>query len=117
MRLTKTLLTFVTVTPIAYELYVPVVCSVPVIVEKALAILASNCVWIPEVTPSKYPNSVEVTAETAILPEPSEAKALEAVRSEVVTEDIAPAILLVLRVSKAVMLVAFVTVLEETVPI
>ena len=70
-----------------------------------------------DATPSKYPNSVEVTADTATLPEPSDTRALEAVKSLVVIEDTAPAIFATRRASTAVMLVALVTVLEEIVPI
>ena len=52
--------------------------------------LASNCVCIAELTPSKYPISVEVTAEIATLPEPSDTTALDAVRSAVVMVETAP---------------------------
>ena len=46
-----------------------------------VACLESICVCIAEVTPSRYPISVAVTAEIAILPDPSDTTALEAVRS------------------------------------
>jgi hypothetical protein len=45
-----------------------------------------------EVTPETYPSSVEVTELAATLPEPSEARALDAVRSELVIVEAAPVI-------------------------
>ena len=41
----------------------------------------SICVWILDVTPSRYPSSVAVTSDTATFPDPFEVNALEAVRS------------------------------------
>ena len=64
--------------------------------------MASSCVCIADETPSKYPNSVAVTADTATLPLLSEAKALEAVKLPVVIVLTAPAILLVRLVSAPV---------------
>ena len=43
----------------------------------------SICVWIAEVTPSKYPNSVSVTSDTAIFWEELETTALLAVKDSV----------------------------------
>ena len=54
-----------------------IVVAAPVIV----ACLEFICVWIALVTPSKYPISVEVTSETATLPEAFDIRALVAVRS------------------------------------
>jgi hypothetical protein len=45
-----------------------------------VACLAFNCVCIAELTPDKNPASVEVTADEARLPEPSETISLEAVK-------------------------------------
>ena len=65
-----------------------------------VACFAFNCDWIAEVTPSKYPNSVAVTADTAIFPEPLDANALEAVKSVSWTVDIAPSTLDPIKLSK-----------------
>ena len=46
-----------------------------------VAFFASSCVWIEEVTPSRYPSSVAVTSDTATFPEPLEVNALDTVRS------------------------------------
>jgi hypothetical protein len=64
--------------------------------------LASSCVCMALVTPSRYPNSVAVTALTATLPEPLEASARDAVKLPVVIVLTAPAILLVRLVSAPV---------------
>ena len=46
-----------------------------------VAFFASSCVWIADDTPSRYPSSVAVTADTATFPLASEVKALETVKS------------------------------------
>ena len=67
--------------------------------ELVLVTPALSCVCIDDVA-STYPNSVDVTeANVAILPLPSDTRALEAVKSEVTTVDIAPAILATLLAS------------------
>ena len=64
-----------------------IVVAAPVIV----ACLESIWVCIALVTPSTYPNSVEVTAEAATLPLPSDTSALLALRLPVVIVETAPA--------------------------
>ena len=54
-----------------------------------VAIFASSCVWMPELTPSRWSISADVTSLTAILPSPLVTSARDAVRSAVKTVDIA----------------------------
>jgi hypothetical protein len=58
---------------------VSIVVAPPVIV----ACLLLSCVCIALDTPSRYPTSVAVTADTATLPEPSDTRALDTVRFSV----------------------------------
>ena len=51
--------------------------------------MPSNCVCIAELTPSKYPTSVDVTADTDTSPLPSETNALDAVKSAILESAIA----------------------------
>ena len=44
-----------------------------------LATVAFNCVWIEEVTPDTYPNSVEVTEDATGIPFASDTRAFDAV--------------------------------------
>ena len=79
--------------------------SVSVIVEAPPVIVSSLLfiwVWTAEVTPSKYPSSVEVTSETAILPLPFETTALSVVKFDVVTVVAAPVIVSCLSLIKFV---------------
>ena len=46
-----------------------------------LVVKPSIWVWTALVTPSRWPNSVEVTSETATLPDPLETKARDTVKS------------------------------------
>ena len=66
-----------------------------------VAIFASSCVWMAELTPSRWSISADVTSLIAILPSPLVTSARDAVRSDVRTVDIAPAILATRRVSTA----------------
>lgn len=54
--------------------------GVPVSAGDAVLAFALSCVWIAEVTPERYPSSVEVAVDTATLPEASDASARDAVR-------------------------------------
>ena len=76
--------------------------TAPAILLVRLVSAPVNCVCIALVTPSRYPSSVAVTAETAILPEPLVTTALLVVKLPVVIVLTAPAILLVRLVSAPV---------------
>ena len=55
--------------------------TIVVAAPEMVAFFASSCVWIEEVTPSRYPSSVAVTSDTATFPEPLDVNALDTVRS------------------------------------
>ena len=63
--------------------------TVIVVGTKLVDALPSSCVCMPDVTPSKYPISVEVTADTDTSPLPSDTNALDAVKFSILENAIA----------------------------
>ena len=82
-------------TPSVISALLAVIVSVSIVVADPVILtvdLSSSCVWMFEVTPSKYPSSTDVTAEAITLPDELDVNAFDVVRLFVTIVEAPPVI-------------------------